>query len=76
VSIVAIHISLNQADGGAGNRTRVGGLLPRVAGGPDLASADADESASNERYKRQAADDELPAIHPGQLNVFDSLGDG
>jgi hypothetical protein len=27
VSIVAIHISLNQADGGGGNRTRVGGPL-------------------------------------------------
>jgi hypothetical protein len=45
---------------------------------PDLASADAGESASGERYKRQAAsaDDELPAIHPGQLDLFDSPGDG
>jgi hypothetical protein len=46
---------------------------------PDLASADAGESASKDGHKRQAAstdDDELPAIHPGQLNVFDLLGDG
>jgi hypothetical protein len=45
---------------------------------PDLARADADESASKQRHKRQAAsaDDELPTIHPRQLNVFDSLGDG
>jgi len=44
---------------------------------PDLASADAGESASKECHKRQAAsaEAELPAIHPGQLNVFDSLGD-
>jgi hypothetical protein len=45
---------------------------------PDLASADADESASRERHKPQAASagDELPPIHPGQLDVFDLLGDG
>jgi hypothetical protein len=45
---------------------------------PDLASADAGQSASKERHKRQAAsaDDELPSIHPGQLDVFDLLGDG
>ena len=45
---------------------------------PDLASADAGESASNERHEQQAAgaEDELPAIHPGQLDVFDLLGDG
>jgi hypothetical protein len=49
-----------------------------AAGIPDLASADAGESASKERHKRQAAsaEDELPFIHPGQLSVFDRLGDG
>ena len=45
---------------------------------PDLASPEADESASKALRKRQAAnaDDELPSIHPGQLDVFELLGDG
>ena len=45
---------------------------------PDLAPADAGESASDKRHKRQAAsaEDGLPSIHPGQLDVFDLLGDG
>jgi hypothetical protein len=45
---------------------------------PDLATPDADDWASKQRHKQQAAsaDDELPFIHPGQLNVFDLLGDG
>jgi hypothetical protein len=45
---------------------------------PDLAPADAGESASNERHKREASggEDELPSIHPGQLSVFDRPGDG
>ena len=45
---------------------------------PDLASGDAGESASKERHKRQAAsaEDEPSSIHPGQLDVFDLLGDG
>ncbi len=45
---------------------------------PDLATPDAGESASNEGHKQKAAsaDDELPSIHPGQLDVFDLLGDG
>ena len=45
---------------------------------PDLAPADAAESATDERHKRQAAsaEDEPSSIHPGQLDVFDLLGDG
>jgi hypothetical protein len=44
---------------------------------PDLARADAGESASSEGHKREAASAaELPFIHPGQLSVFDRLGDG
>jgi len=65
-------------DGGGGNRTRVGGLLPTSRRRTrTLAPADAGASASNERHKQAAdADNELPATHPGQVNVFDLLGDG
>jgi hypothetical protein len=44
----------------------------------DLASTDARGPASEECHKQQApnADDEPPAVHPRQLNVFDGLGDG
>jgi hypothetical protein len=45
---------------------------------PDLARADAGKSASRPRHKRRDAsgEKELPFIHPGQLSVFDLLGDG
>jgi hypothetical protein len=38
---------------------------------PDLASADAGETASERRHKHSA--DSSPVIFPGQLSVFDLL---
>jgi hypothetical protein len=32
--------------------------------------------ASEQGHKRAAEPEELPFIHPGQLTVFDLLGDG
>jgi hypothetical protein len=44
---------------------------------PDLATPDAEQSASEHGHKPTAAEpEELPFIHPGQLTVFDVLGDG
>ena len=43
---------------------------------PDLATPDAEQSASEPSHKRAAEPEELPFIHPGQLTVFDVLGDG
>jgi len=44
---------------------------------PDLATPDAEQSASEQGHKKTAAEpEELPFIHPGQLTVFDVLGDG
>jgi hypothetical protein len=43
---------------------------------PDLATPDAARSASRQGHKQTAAEpEELPFIHPGQLTVFDLLGD-
>jgi hypothetical protein len=44
---------------------------------PDLATPGAAQSAPKPRHKHKAAgSEELPFIHPGQLTVFDLLGDG
>jgi hypothetical protein len=43
---------------------------------PDLAIPDAEQSASEQAHKRAAEPGEVPFIHPGQLTVFDLLGDG
>ena len=38
---------------------------------------EAEQSASERGHKQTAAEpEELPFIHPGQLTVFDVLGDG
>jgi hypothetical protein len=42
---------------------------------PDLATVDVEDSASEQSHNERAAE-ELPFIHPGQLTVFDVLGDG
>jgi len=64
-------------DGGESNARRLS-ASDKSQEDPDLAPTDAGESASDERHKRQAAggEDEAPSIHPGQLDVFDLLGDG
>ena len=44
---------------------------------PDLATPDAEQPASEKGHKQTAAEpEEQPFIHPGQLTVFDVLGDG
>jgi hypothetical protein len=43
---------------------------------PDLATPDAEQSASEEGHKQTAKWEERPFIHPGQLTVFDLFGDG
>jgi hypothetical protein len=38
---------------------------------------DAEQSASEQGHKqRSAGTEEMPPVHPGQLTVFDLLGDG
>jgi hypothetical protein len=66
-----------QVDGGESNPRRRSASNESLED-PDLAPADAAESATDERHKRQAAsaEDEPSSIHPGQLDVFDLLGDG
>lgn len=45
---------------------------------PDLAAGDAGACPSvvDRQVRRPADPDELQSIHPGQLSVFDRLGDG
>jgi hypothetical protein len=43
---------------------------------PDLATPDVAQLASEPSHKQAAEPEELPLIHPGQLTVFDVLGDG
>ena len=43
---------------------------------PDLATPDAAQPASEPSHKEAAEPEKLPLIHPGQLTVFDLLGDG
>jgi hypothetical protein len=43
---------------------------------PDLATPDAARLASEQGHKQAAEPEELPFIHPGQLTMFDLLGDG